>query len=545
MPFSFSDVNSKNHVFAGDQFAVLPDVAADGPPGMRHIHILVLGTGFAGLGMAIHLKQRGYEDFAVIERAAEVGGNWRDNTYPGCASNVPSHLYSFSFAPNPHWSEVYPAQPEIHGYLRACAERFGIRAHIRWNTELLHALWQEEGQVWLVTTTRGSFTTDILISGNGQLNEPSLPEIAGIERFEGTLFHSARWNHAYDLSGKHVAVIGNGASAIQFVPQIQPLVSHLALFQRTPAWILPLGNHPLSARKRALFRRIPLTQRLVRAKMYWQNEATTLRLIQHPRILAPGDKLMKLGLRMARRHLARQIADPVLRAKLSPPGNAGQILRADTFYPAVSQPNVEVITEPIREIGTRGLVTGDGQEHEVDAIICATGFRVTNAQFPDRLRGRNGLTLAAGWQAGAYAYLGTTVAGFPNLFLLCGPGTSLPHNSMVCMVEAQITYILDCLRVMERRGIQAVEVRAAVQDAFNREMTTRAKAISRELEQASSTLKSGNHHVPIWPGSTIEFWFRTRRFDPKHYDLSPRISNPCRGCPASSVSVSAESERSQ
>jgi cation diffusion facilitator CzcD-associated flavoprotein CzcO len=513
MPSGFSEVKKNSQVDSS-----LTSASTD----MRHMHIVILGTGFAGLGMAMRLKQRGYHDFVLLERAEDVGGNWRDNTYPGCACNVPSHLYSFSFAPNPNWSQAYPSQPEIHRYLRRCAEEFDLLDHIRWRTELLDALWDEEGQLWLITTTRGQFTADIVISGNGQLDELSLPNISGIERFEGVLFHSAAWKHDYDLRGKRVAVVGNGASAIQFVPQIQPLVRHLSLFQRTPAWILPLHDHPISARQQALFRHVPLTRRFERAKIYAQNEISALRLIQHPRALAPGMKLMNLGLQMARRHLMRQIPDPVLRARLTPAPSQGQILRSDLFYPAVSQANVEVVNDLIAEVRAHSIVTRDGREHEIDAIICATGFRVTNAQFPGRLRGRAGRALEDTWHAGTYAYLGTTVAGFPNLFLLCGPGTSLPHNSMICMIEAQITYILDCLKFMEQRQFQVVEVRASSQENFNAEMVRRITELNRVHERSGKEPESGKQHVPIWPGSTIEFWYRTRRFDPQHYSLSAR-----------------------
>ncbi|MDQ6643183.1 MAG: NAD(P)/FAD-dependent oxidoreductase, partial [Chloroflexota bacterium] len=249
---------------------------------VRHVRLAILGAGFSGLGMAIRLKQHSHEDFVVIERAADIGGTWRDNTYPGCACDIPSHLYSFSFALNPHWSRTYSPQHEIRDYLRRCARRFGILPHIQWSCELLDASWNEDGQRWYITTTQGQLTADILILGNGPLSEPSLPPILGIERFEGVMFHSARWHHDYDLTGKRVAVIGTGASAIQFIPHIQPRVAHLSLFQRTPPWILPRHDRPIPAWQRVLFHFLPFIQRFMRTRIYWRLEFAALGLVYRP-----------------------------------------------------------------------------------------------------------------------------------------------------------------------------------------------------------------------------------------------------------------------
>jgi cation diffusion facilitator CzcD-associated flavoprotein CzcO len=484
---------------------------------VRHFRIAILGTGFSGLGMAIRLKQRGYNDFVIIERAADVGGTWRDNTYPGCACDIPSHLYSFSFAPNPNWSRMYPSQPEIQQYLRRCTERFGLRPHMRWNSELLEATWDENRQCWQLTTSRECFTANIFISGNGPLNEPSLPSIPGIERFEGVLFHSSRWRHDYDLTGKRVAVIGTGASAIQFVPQIQPRVAHLALFQRTPPWIVPRMDHPISTWRRILYRFLPITRLFERARIYWRQELTALGLVYRPSV-------MKAGVRIAQQHLARQVANPELRAKLTPYYAMGckRILVSDDFYPAVSQPNVEVITEPIQEIRAHSIVTNDGREHEVDTIICGTGFHVTDIQLPRHIHGREGQTLSERWQAGPDAYLGTTVSGFPNLFLLIGPNTGLGHNSMVYMIESQINYILDCLRVMDRRNLQSVEVRPDAMEQFNQEMQKRMQGTVWMSGCKSWYLDAHGRNTTLWPGFTFEFRHRTRHFDPQHYCLQAR-----------------------
>ncbi len=484
---------------------------------VHHIRIAILGTGFSGLGMAIRLKQHGQEDFVVLERAADIGGTWRDNTYPGCACDIPSHLYSFSFALNPHWRRMYSSQREIWHYLRRCARRFGILPHIRWNSELLDASWNEDEQRWYITTTQGQFTTDILILGNGPLSEPSLPPIPGIEHFEGVLFHSARWKHDYDLTGKRVAVIGTGASAIQFVPLIQPHVGHLSLFQRTPPWIVPRLDHPIPTWQHALFSILPITQRFARTTIYWQREITALGLVYR-------SSIMEKGAQIARRHLAKQITDPVLRAKLTPQYAMGckRILLSDDFYPALTRPNIEVITDRIREVQAHSIVTEDGREHEIDTIICATGFHVTDTQLPRYIYGRNGRSLADSWHTGPHAYLGTTVAGFPNLFLLIGPNTGLGHNSMVYMIESQISYILDCLHTMDRRNLRIIEVRPEIQEAFNTEMQQRMQGTVWTSGCSSWYLDARGHNTTLWPGFTFEFRHRTRHFDPRHYNLLPQ-----------------------
>jgi cation diffusion facilitator CzcD-associated flavoprotein CzcO len=507
-----SKIQSETHSLLVPASALSDDKAP-----VRHMHIIVLGTGFSGLGMAIRLKQRGYNDFVVLERAAEIGGTWRDNTYPGCACDIPSHLYSFSFAPNPDWSHVYPLQPEIRAYLEDCAERFGILPHICWQTELLEAAWSKDEQRWSVTTNQGRLTADFLISGNGPLSEPSLPAIPGIQHFEGTVFHSAQWKHDYDLAGKRVAVIGTGASSIQFVPQIQPLVSHLTLFQRTPAWIIPRLDHPLTARQRMLFRRFPIIRLLARARIYLGHEITALGLVYRSNV-------MRAGVRLAQEHLERQVPDPMLRAKLTPQYAMGckRILVSDDFYPALSQPNVELVSQGIREVRASSIVAGDGQEYAIDALICGTGFHVTDIQLPRHLHGRDGQTLGELWSNGPSAYLGTTVAGFPNLFFLIGPNTGLGHNSMVYMIESQITYILDCLHFMERRKLQTVEVSPEAQKTFNMEIQQRMQGTVWNSGCASWYLDAYGRNTTLWPGFTFAFRRRTRHFDAQHYHTHQR-----------------------
>lgn len=483
----------------------------------RHVHVVILGTGFSGLGMAIQLKQHGHDDFVVIEQAAEVGGTWRDNTYPGCACDIPSHLYSFSFALNPYWSRSYSPQREIWDYLRRCTEHYGILPHICWNNKLLEASWNEAEQRWHISTTHGHFISDILILGNGPLSEPSLPLIPGIESFEGVKFHSAQWNHDYDLTGKRVAVIGTGASSIQFVPKIQSQVRQLSLFQRTPPWILPRNDHRIPSWQRAMFRTLPITQRLMRTKIYWQQELIALGFIYRPNML-------ESAMQLSRRFLEKQIKDPVLRAKLTPQYTIGckRVLFSDDFYSSLTKPNVEVITDRIREVRTNSIVTEDGEEHEIDTIIFGTGFHVTDSQLPHFIFGRDGRSLAESWHEASSAYFGTTIAGFPNLFLLIGPNTGLGHNSMVFMIESQLNYILDCLHIMDKRKLGAVEVRPDIQEIFNIEMQKRMQTTVWTSGCNSWYLDANGHNTTLWPGFTVEYRSRLRHFDPQHYYLLPQ-----------------------
>jgi len=490
---------------------------AQGRGATEHVHVVIVGTGFSGLGMAIRLKQQGRDDFVVLERAADVGGTWRDNTYPGCACDVPSHLYSFSFAQNPNWSRAFSPQGEIWDYLRNCANHYGIMPHIRWNSALHEARWDEGERRWHITTAQGQLTADVLIAGQGPLSEPSLPAIPGIEQFAGKLFHSAQWDHAHDLRGERVAVIGTGASAIQFVPRIQPVVGQLTLLMRTPPWIMPRMDHAVAPWRQALFRAAPFTQRLVRGTIYAQREIGALAMVYRPKMLHSVEK-------QSLKHLAAQVPDPVLRAKLTPKYRMGckRILLSDDFYPAVSQPNVEVATTGIREVRAHSIITQDGQEHEVDTIICATGFHVTDMPIAGQICGRDGRSLADAWRDGPQAYYGATVAGFPNLFLLIGPNTGLGHTSMVYMIESQISYVLDALRTMDRQGVQAVEVRATSQKAFNAEVQRRMAGTVWTSGCASWYLDAQGHNTTLWPGFTFEFRRRTRRFDAGSYELMPR-----------------------
>jgi cation diffusion facilitator CzcD-associated flavoprotein CzcO len=485
--------------------------------GSRHFRIAIVGSGFAGLGMAIRLKQQGVEDFVLFERADDIGGTWRDNTYPGVACDVPSHLYSFSFAPNPGWSRTFSPGNEIQDYLRRCAGHFDVYPHVKFRHAVTGAQWDDEGQRWEIETSAGHYSADVLIAGMGGLSEPKIPDIPGRDSFEGAAFHTAQWDHDVDLRGKRIAVIGTGASSIQVVPKIQPEAEKLYLFQRTPAWIMPHRDRPISDRERTAYKRFPLLQKVMRGAIYWARETFVIPFIK--------PKLADRPEAIARRHLASHVKDPELRRKLTPGYKFGckRVLPSNHFYPAVSQPNVELLTDGIREITPRGIVTADGVEHEVDVIVYGTGFRVNDMPFTHLIRGRDGRTLSETWSESMEAYLGTSVAGFPNMFMLVGPNTGLGHNSIVFMIESQVEYVLDALRTMAARGLASVDVRRDVQDSFNRELQERLKdTVWSTGGCASWYLDDTGRNTTLWPGSTWPFRQKTRRFDAACYELRTR-----------------------
>jgi cation diffusion facilitator CzcD-associated flavoprotein CzcO len=479
-----------------------------------HRRVVVVGTGFSGLGMAIRLLKDGERDFVLLERAGEIGGTWRDNTYPGCRCDVPSHLYSFSYAPNPSWSSTFSPQPEILDYLRDVAERFGVMPHVRFHTELQSAEWDDAEARWQIETSQGPITAEVLICGQGPLSEPRLPGVPGIDSFEGTTFHSADWNHDHDLTGKRVAVVGTGASAIQFVPEIQPFVEQLHVFQRTPPWVVPHPNRAMTRLERAIYSRLPPAQLAMRAGIYWARESFVVQFRNR--------RVRRLATRIALRQLERQVPDPELRAKLTPRYEIGckRILPTDEWYPAVSRPNVEVIDQALNEIRPHSVVAADGTEREVDTIIFGTGFHVTDIPIAGMVRGRHGRTLAEVWDGSPEAYKGASVTGFPNLFLLVGPNTGLGHNSIVFMIESQVDYVGDALATMRRRGANRVEVRPEAQAAYNdevQELTHGTVWVTGGC--ASYYIDRNGRNSSLWPTFTWPFRRRTRQFDEGAYAL--------------------------
>ncbi len=481
-------------------------------PGEPDYQVAIIGAGFAGLGMAIKLKERGVTDFVVLERAGEVGGTWRENTYPGCACDIKSDLYSFSFAPNPDWSHTYARQPEILDYLKRCVGDFGLTPHLRLRHEVRAAVWDEARALWRVETSGGTFTARALVSGHGPLNAPKWPKIPGLDTFEGAKFHSARWDHGVDLRGKRVGVIGTGASAIQFVPELQKEVGQLTVFQRTPPWIVPRGDGPTSKRRRRLFRRVPLLQRLSRARVF------ALAEFQHLGFSRPG--MNKLVEKAAREHLEAQVEDPELRAKLLPDYRIGckRILVSDDYYPALTQPNVELVTDAVTRVRGDSIITAGGRERAFDVLIGGTGFYATEPPVARLIYGRGGRSLTDVWSPHLEALHGTTVAGFPNLFLLVGPNTGLGHNSIVYIIEAQIGYILQALSHMERKGLVALEPTPQAQADYNDRLQEKLRSsIWVQGGCVSYYLDATGRNSTLWPERAANFRRLLRRFDPSLY----------------------------
>ena len=486
------------------------------PDDSRHVRVAIVGAGFGGLGTAIRLRQRGMDDFVILERAGEIGGTWRDNSYPGCACDVESHLYSFSFDLNPDWSRAFSPQPEIQEYLRRCAARHGVMPHVRLSHEVLDARWDDAAARWRIRTTRGDWSASVLVLAQGALSDPSIPALPGLERFRGTVFHSARWNHAHDLAGERVAVIGTGASAIQLVPAIQPVVGKLSLFQRTPSWIIPRHDRAITATERRLFRRLRPLQRLLRLWLYLRHELFLV-AFRHPRIA-------RLVERYALRHLRASVPDPALRAKLTPRYTIGckRILLSNDYLPAVTQPNVELVTEGIAEVRADAIVDGAGAVHPVATIILATGFQPTTPPLAYHVHGRDGRTLADAWEGSPKAHAGTTFTGFPNLFMLMGPNTGLGHSSVVYMIEAQIAHVLGALDEMRRRGAAAIEPRPEAQAAWLAYVERKMRGTVWVAGHCASWyLDATGRNSTLWPDFTWRFRRRVARFRPAEYEMRP------------------------
>jgi len=420
--------------------------------------VVVIGAGFSGLGAAISLKAAGIDDFAVLERDDDVGGTWNANRYPGAQCDVPSNLYCYSFAPHPGWTRTFSEREEIWSYLRDCVERYELRSHLKLGTEVAELAWLERARRWRLDTSDGPVTARIVIAAMGALSEPALPPLAGIERFGGRLLHSAAWPpEGLDLRGARVAVLGTGASAVQLIPEIQPDAAELTVYQRTAPWVLPHPDRPTSPIERALYRRVPFAQRAVRETVAAARETMVLGL-RHPALLGFGERL-------GRRHLERQVADPELRELLRPAYRLGckRILISNRYYPALTRPNVTLVAHEVTALESGGVLASDGVVRPAEVVIAATGFHVTDSPVTQRIRGRDGRTLFEHWDGRPHALRGTSIAGFPNLFMLLGPHTGLGHTSVLLMIEAQLGYVLAAIRAMATHGVEVVEPRAGAQ----------------------------------------------------------------------------------
>jgi cyclohexanone monooxygenase len=505
--------------------------------------VLIIGTGFAGLCMAIQLKKAGFHSFTMLEKEADLGGTWYVNTYPGCACDVNSHMYSFSFEPNPNWSREFASQPEILQYVRHCADKYELRPRIQLKTQAVSARFDEAANVWRVTVANADdvaqfmgahglkpgdalqtnaadfpktreITARVVVAGMGGLSTPAYPRLSGLEGFKGRTFHSQRWDHSYDLGGKRVAVVGTGASAIQFVPAIQAQVGHMDVYQRTPAWIMPKPNPKISEQKRRLYRTLPVTRMAERLRLYALLESRAIAFTINP-------KLAKQAERFALSYLKRRVADPVLREKLTPKYAMGckRVLLSSEWYGAVSAPNVDLITSGIREVREHSIVDEQGVERPVDCIIYGTGFRLTDLIPAGTIFGRGGQDLIDAWPNGPEAYKGTAVSGFPNMYILVGPNTGLGHNSIIYMIEAQVHYVMEALKHMREKDLVALEVRSDVQAKFNEDLQKKSKNTVWETGGCKSYYlhPESGRNVAVWPDFTFRFAQITRTFDASNY----------------------------
>jgi cation diffusion facilitator CzcD-associated flavoprotein CzcO len=487
----------------------------DAAPLPAQVEIAVVGAGFGGLGAAIRLRQQGYEDVLVLERGSDVGGTWHHNTYPGCQCDIPSNLYSFSFAPKHDWTHSYPEQPQIQRYLRDCAERFGVLEHIRFNCEVLEAAWDATSGRWTVETSDGRLSAKTLIAASGLLSEPSVPYVPGLDSFEGSVFHTARWDHEHDFTGERVAMIGTGATAVQVGPRIRPKVAKLHVFQRTPGWCLPHPDRPIHPAVKRVYAAVPGLQRMARASAYALRETLAVGMTRDPRLLWLQEAT-------ARTLLHVQVRDPDLRAKLTPRYRIGckRVLLSNEWYPMMVAENTELVTDPIAEVRGRSIVTADGKEREVDSIILATGFKPSDPAIAYRLRGADGRLLADVWGGSPEAYLGTVVSGFPNLFLMYGPNLNLGHSSIVYMLESQIGYVLQAVATLHRRDVRAIAVRPSVQRTYNDELARRLqKTVWNSGGCSSWYLDANGRNSVMWPDYTFRYRQRVRRFDPSDYEI--------------------------
>ena len=478
-------------------------------------HVAIIGAGLSGLGMAIQLQKAGFHDWLILEKSDGVGGTWRDNSYPGSGCDVPSMFYSFSFEPKTDWTRKFAEQPEILEYIEFCADKYNLRPQMRFNTELATATFDDDQAVWTLTTTTGeTLRARFLISGCGQLNRPLYPDIPGRESFTGKSIHTARWDHHYPLEGKRVAVIGNGASAVQMVPPVANRVAQMTLFQRSANWIFPKPDRPFTDRERAIFTKFPLANKLYRAFLWTMFE------IRWP-VFHKGSKLGKNLQEKTEKDIRSQVHDPNLMDAVIPDYQIGckRILISNDYYSALQQDNVDVIRDHITEITPDGLTTQDGTHYQVDAILYATGFETSAFLAPINITGTNGKRLDEAWRNGAEAYLGITLDGFPNFFMLYGPNTNLGHNSIILMIELQIRYIINCIKILERDHLKSMQLRPDIMREYSVEVQD---SLTHSVWDAScgSWYKNDDGKITNnWPYSTIQYWWRTRYPDFTVFDV--------------------------
>ncbi len=495
-------------------------------PGHSPYRVVVVGAGFGGIGMAMALRQAGIEDFLVVDKGSDLGGTWRDNTYPGAACDVPSNLYSFSFRPG-RWSRRFPPQQEILAYLRALSQEHGLGPHLRFGSGVTGAEFDERRAVWHLTLGNGdSLEATAVVSAVGQLGRPALPDIVGRDDFAGPSWHSARWDHNADLTGRRVAVVGTGASAIQFVPEVAKTAAHVDVYQRSAPYVLPKADRPYRHTEQALFDRFPAVRKADRLRIFLYGELLTSGFVMSPKLLAAPMQLW-------RRHLRAQITDPQLRARCVPGYVMGckRVLFSNDWYPTLARRNVDLVTDPIERIVPDGVVTADGTTRRADVIIYGTGFKTLEFLAPMSVTGLGGHRLHEAWRDGAEAYLGITVSGFPNFFMLYGPNTNLGGNSIIYMLEGQIAYVLGALRALEEERLDWLDVRPEVQTAFNTWVDAASRTSVWESGCHSWYTTASGRNTNNWPDHTFLYRHRVRRFDLARYRVMPK--RPATAAPGS------------
>jgi cation diffusion facilitator CzcD-associated flavoprotein CzcO len=483
---------------------------------LPRVRVAVIGAGLSGIATGVALKQQGIENFVIFDRGPGVGGVWRDNTYPGVACDIPSQLYSYASAPNSQWEHTFARGSQIRDYIAAVAAEHGLGAQLSFGEELIDATWDAEQACWSIHTTSFDLTADVLVDATGPLTEPQIPDIPGLDTFEGTVFHSARWNHHHDLTGERVAVIGTGASSIQFVPQIQPRVGHLTLFQRTPGWVIPRSDRRIGAFERRIRKLLPGSSRAQRLVQFLIRDGVHYRLIRRNRVV------QRVISGIARRHLRRQVSDPELRTKLTPDFEIAckRILISNDWYPALHQPNVDVIASGVREVRGRTVIGTDGSSCEVDTIVLATGFEVLPPPVTERIHGRDARSLGDVWRERVQHYRAVEIAGFPNYFRLAGLGCGLGHGSLIYMIEAQTRYLRDALRTMDERGLASVEVSEQAQEDYMDFLTADVSRTVWALGGCSSWYQDqSGAATSMWPRTMFSYRRLMARFDPDHHVL--------------------------
>ena len=481
-------------------------------PQARHVRTIIVGSGLSGVAVGIKLREAGETDFVILDKADGVGGTWRANTYPGVECDIHAPLYSYSFAPKKDWSKNYGTQPELLSYIEECCTRYGLDAHLQFGQEVTSATWLDAQKIWEVKTSNGHFTANALVSAMGYLSFPNLPELPGYSDFSGPKFHTAQWDHSVDLKGKRVAIVGLGATSIQIIPEIQPTVGQLDIYQRTPAWFMPKHSHELGGFSNWAYRTIPGYHALIRQYHLWAAELVPYQLARPKRT-----KFMK---DIAQKYLDKAVKDPELRAKLQPDYTIGckRMLFSDTFYDVVQERNVALITNGIKQIEGSAIVTDDGTRRDTDVLVMATGFHTADMPFTKIVKGRSSQRLSEVWQDGRFAYLGSTVPGFPNFFMMLGPNTTVGHTSMTLMIEAQATYIADAIAKMREKGLASVEVRPDVAAEYDARMQDRLAPTVWNAGGCTSYYRGGaGKNTAIWPDTSFKFRRLTKTFDLDKY----------------------------